>query len=85
MGLYITCIRSVVPEQEPLFVFQLLSVLTQERHWIRRHRLFFLMEAMNSQSMQVTVRLLEIRHQKKVTPRPEQEYFIVDRGKFVAA
>ena len=27
-------------QQEPLFVFQLLSVLTQERHWIRRHHFF---------------------------------------------
>ena len=27
-------------QQEPLFVFQLLSVLTQEKHWIRRHHFF---------------------------------------------
>ena len=42
-------------QQAQLFVFQLLSVLTQVRHWIRRHRFFVPWK----QSMQQSLRLVK--------------------------
>ena len=84
MGLYITGIRETRMQQAQLFVFQPLSVLTQVRRLTRRHRFSRSMEAINEQSLRL-LKLFRKYYIKEVTPSvgPEQEYFIVDREKYL--
>ncbi len=83
MGLYITGICKKGCRQERSFASRQHSALTQVRHWIRKHRFFSSMEAINKESIRL-LRLFGNTTSKKVTPSvgPEQEYFLVDAKKF---